>query len=89
MSTDFRKIGNKLFFCKFNEFYSLTCAFDLWTGLVRAAVAVRDPVAELGDLEQLEDVDGGVHLAPEEAVLEVEEENLGGRPRAGARGGRR
>ena len=35
---------------------NLTCAFDLWTGLVRATVAVRDPVAFVALVDALFEV---------------------------------
>lgn len=49
----------------------------MWTVLVCAQVAVALPVAELGDLEELEHVETGVDLAAEEAVLQVQEEQAG------------
>lgn len=54
----------------------LTRALEVGIVLVGALVAVRRPVAELGDLKDLQHLRRGVHLAPEEAVLHVQEEDV-------------
>ena len=39
-----------------------TCAFEFCVVLVGALVAVLDAITELGDFEELQDVDRGIHL---------------------------
>lgn len=52
----------------------LTCALQLAALLVCALVAVGALIAELRELQQLQDVRRLVHLAAEVAILEVQEE---------------
>lgn len=58
------------------EFFGLTCAFQPVALLVRALVAVDVAVAELGQLQELQHVRRLVHLAPEVAILQVQEEHF-------------
>ena len=45
-----------------SELVSLTCAFEFCVLLVGALVAVLDAITELGDFEELQHVDRGIHL---------------------------
>ena len=56
--------------------FSLTWTFELFGVFVGAPEAVGDPVTEFVDLKDLENLGGLIHLAAEESLLQVDEEDF-------------